>query len=170
MQQGESLEHEPAIDPKYEPPSRTVPKIVAALFICGVFGALSLLYLLESGEPAAPDPNDAFEQLTGWQLPPGTEILENSNTHGGLTNDGDFVLTVRLRPRQLQGLIDSDSKAWCDCPVAPEIVRAATGLPEHSGSMYFAGKTMASDTDWHRGHVVIVNPKSGTVWIYEWKG
>lgn len=146
-------------------------KLIAALLVGGLLGIIFLPVLSSVADyTATPDPADAFKQLTGWQLPPDAEILANRNTHGGLTNDGDYVLTVRLSPPQLQALLDQDSRLWLDCPVDPDIVRSAWELPDHSGKQYYARKTFDSDTDWHRGHIVITNPDTGYVWIYEWKG
>ena len=144
--------------------------MVAALFVGGFLLVVFLPALLTIADSTStPDPADAFQQLTGWQLPPDAEILNNNNTHGGMTNDGDYTLTVRLSPQHLQALLTNDSHEWRDCPLEPEIVRSAWDLPDHSGKQYFAEKTYDSDADWHRGHAVIVNPESGYVWVYEWK-
>ena len=146
-------------------------KIVAALFVGGFLFVILLPALLSLADSASSlDPADAFQQLTGWQLPPDARIVENSDTHGGMTNDGDCVLTVRLRPHQLQALLNRDSQPWVDCPVDPDIIRSARGIPDHSGKQYYAKKTFDSDSDWHRGHIVIANPDTGYIWIYEWKG
>lgn len=150
-------------------PSLSV-KILAALFVGGFLFVILLPALISLADAdSSLDPADAFQQLTGWQLPRDARMVENSNTHGGMTNDGDFVLTVRLRPQQLQALVDRDSQPWVDCPVDPEIMRSAWALPDHSGTQYYAKKTFDTDTDWHRGYIVIANPDTGYVWVYEWK-
>jgi hypothetical protein len=120
-------------------------------------------------EPAVVDPSHAFSQLTGWSFPNSASVLENTNSHSGFKNDGDYVLVVRMPSLELQSLIERDRNIWLDCPVAPQIASSAWSLPVHSGTKYYAKKTSESDTDWHRGHVVIVNPDAGMVWIYEWK-
>ena len=123
----------------------------------------------DSDNPPAIDPSEAFQQLTGWKMPQDAAVLENRNNHSGFKNDGDYLLRVRMIPGQLRALVDSDSNTWCNCPIAPEIAESALELPDHTGTMYYAKKTSSSDTDWHCGHVVIVNPETGFVWIYEWK-
>ena len=120
-------------------------------------------------EPVAITPADGFSQLTGWQLPDNVSIVKNINSHSGFKNDGDYTLIVSMSPTQLRGLLEHDSNTWTDCPVAPEIAQSAWSLPSHSGTMYYAKKTSDSDSDWHRGHVVIVNSETGMVWVYEWK-
>ena len=118
-------------------------------------------------ERADVNPSHAFSQLTGWQLPSTASILESTNSHSGFKNDGDYVLIVNMPPVELQSLLESDPNTWLDCPLAPEIVHYAWSLPVHSGTQYYGKRTSESDTNWHRGHVVIVNPESGMVWVYE---
>ena len=145
-------------------------KALAALFVGGLLLIVFLPALVSIADsPSTISPADAFQQLTGWQLPSTATVVSNSDTHGGLQNDGDYALTVKLQPSKLQSLLRSDQKEWRDCPIAPEIVREAWDLPDHSGTKYYAEKTMDSDSDWHRGYVVIVNPDTGFVWVYEWK-
>ncbi len=169
-------------DPHLERHERTRSLIAIAIIV--VVLALPGLFLIHLGigvyqflnnpfggndEPAEIDPSASFSQLTGWQLPDSATVLRNINTHSGFKNDGDYTLVVQMNPKQLQGLIDDGAHTWSDCPVAPDIVNGAWRLPEHGGESYWARKTSASDTDWHRGHVVIVRPETGRVWIYEWK-
>jgi hypothetical protein len=136
-----------------------------ALFIVGFF----IAPFGGNDQPAEIDPSVAFSQLAGWQLPEQAEVLKHDNTHTGFTNDGDYTLVVRMSPSLLQTIMDHDSHSWSECPVAPEIANDAWSIPKHTGKLYWAQKTSESDTDWHRGHVVIVKPETGTVWIYEWK-
>lgn len=148
----------------------TAIKTVAAFLVCGVLCVLLLPAIPSLEDSASPlDPAGTFQQLTDWQLPTGAKIVANDNTHGGMTNDGDYMLIVQLSPQELQALVSSESSAWDDCPVAPEIARSAWGLPAHNGKQYYAKKTFDTDADWHRGHIVIINQDSGYVWIYEWK-
>jgi hypothetical protein len=120
-------------------------------------------------EPAVMDPSHGFSQLTGWSLPTSATIVENTNSHSGLRNEGDYVLVVRMPCEELQSLLESDQNTWLDCPLAPEIASSARTMPVHSGTKYFGKKSSESDNDWDRGHVVVVNPETGMVWIYEWK-
>ncbi|MFK7821533.1 MAG: hypothetical protein AB8G99_22655 [Planctomycetaceae bacterium] len=108
--------------------------------------------------------------LTGWELPGNAEVLEHRNTHGGMTYDGDFTLTVRLQPDQLKSLLGSTNNEWVECPVDPDIARHIWEIPENTGTIPWGEKTSETDGDWHRGHVVIVNPDEGMIWIHEWKG
>ena len=140
------------------------------MFVGGLLFIVFLPSLVSIADSASTiSPADAFLQLTGWQLPSTAKVVSSSDTHGGLQNDGDYTLTVRLRPSKLQALLRSDKKEWRDCPIAVGIVREAWDLPDHSGTKYYAERTMESDSDWHRGHVVIVNSDTGFVWVYEWK-
>jgi len=130
-------------------------------FISNPFGGME--------EPAVVTPSDGFYQLTGWQLPENATVVRNQNSHSGFKNDGDYILIVSMSESQLGALLEGDSNTWLDCPVDPQIARSALAFPNHSGTLYYAKKTSDSDTDWHRGHVVIVNPETGMMWIYEWK-
>ena len=170
IRQGQQLASQSNIPREIESPPGTKLKIVAALFVGGLLLVVFLPALLTIADStSAPDPAEAFQQLTGWQLPPDAEILNNNNTHVGMTNDGDYTLSVSMSPQSLQSLLTNDTHTWRDCPIDPEIVRSAWNLPDHSGKQYFAQKTDDSDSDWHRGHAVIIDPDAGSVWIYEWK-
>lgn len=138
-------------------------------FVLIIVNVYSSIPFGTSSKPLEIDPDELFLHLTEWELPPDAEILENRNTHGGMTNDGDYTLIVRMPPESLQTLIQGNSMEWTDCPIAPEIARSAPSLPRHAGQQYFAQKTFSSDNDWHRGHLVIVNEETGIVWVYEWK-
>lgn len=150
-------------------PGTAIKVIAAVVVLIPLFIILLPLLAYLADEPTVVDPTHAFQQLTDWPLPPNASIVKNEYTHGGMQNDGDCTLITRMSPQQLQDLLENDSARWVDCPIDPEIAKSAWDLPEHSGTKYYAKKTFDSDPDWHRGHIVIVNPETGFVWIYEWK-
>ncbi|MCA8987129.1 MAG: hypothetical protein KDA78_05790, partial [Planctomycetaceae bacterium] len=151
----------------------------AVLVMAAVFVPLCLIvfsvtaFLLNpfdgNDEPEDIDPSSAFSELTGWRLPEGADVLINSNTHCGFKNDGDYTLIARLPPATLRSLVENSPHEWTECPITTEIASSAWSLPKHSGELYFSQKASMSDSDWHRGHIVLVNRESGMVWIYEWK-
>ncbi|MEQ9407304.1 MAG: hypothetical protein RIK87_06235 [Fuerstiella sp.] len=150
-------------------PPAAVIKVIAVVVVVLPLVIILFPLLAYLADETTVDPTDAFQQLTGWTLPPNASIVKKEYTHGGMQNDGDFKLVIRMSPQQLQGLVENDSSRWIDCPIDSAIDESAWDLPEHSGTRYYAKKTFDSDPDWHRGHIVIVNPETGFVWIYEWK-
>jgi hypothetical protein len=141
------------------------------LFLAACILLLMAFVLFPFAEPPLlRHPRHAFLQLADWELPSNAEVLKHTNTHGGMTNDGDFDLVVRMPPADLQALMRSSTHDWKDCPIDPDIVHQIWDMPEHNGTQYWGAKTFESDADWHRGHIVIVNPETGMVWIHEWKG
>ncbi len=150
-----------------------VAVVLAVMFVPVGFVLLSIAAVLinpfGNEEPVPIDPSISFSQLTEWTLPAEAEVITNHNTHRGFNHDGDYTLVVRLNPATLRSLVESDRKKWADCPISPEIEGSARSIPMHSGELYYARKTSSADSDWHRGHVVIVNRETGMVWVYEWK-
>ena len=152
----------------------------AAAFCCGMFlfGILGLVFItvlvvsvtgIRVDEPQELDPADVFQQLTSWQLPGDAVVLTNENTHSGLTNDGTYTLIVKLSPSRLDSLMKQSEYEWKPCPIPQQILDGMIDEPKTQGELFYAAKTMESDEDWHRGHVVIVDQRIGMVWIYEWK-
>jgi hypothetical protein len=139
-----------------------------------VVGAISgIVWLAVFGldnPPQPPDPQNDFAHLTGWTLPPTARIISATNTIGGFRNDGKYLLIVRVSPEQIQRWLSTAApEDWQTGSVPDEVRRYWHSPPQYDGIVYRIKRVMDDDTDWHRGSIVIINPDSGTVWVYAWK-
>ena len=119
-----------------------------------------------------PDPESDFEQMTGLDWPADAVVVTASNTISGMQSEGRYELQFRTSPTTAKQWLARPvprGSRWQEDFLPDEIVQYCGPDWQSDGHPYAAWKVLPSDTDWHRGTLLIADPKTGMVWLYAWK-
>jgi hypothetical protein len=125
-------------------------------------------------------PGKDFARMTGLTWTDSAKVLLARDTFGGLKNDGEFVLVFQAQSSTIEGWLAGrpSGAGWRDASQYP----AALSRSEFAWSRVNGPKDLSppfdrprvrcaarGDPDWHRGSMLLLDPRSGRAWLFHWK-
>lgn len=141
-------------------------------------------------------PNTVFTTETGIEIGDDWQLIASGDDHGGFVGDGETYFVFSVPTADIENLLASPalwSNDWLHGPVDHAIgyhcgfgiggvgySSSSNGTKEYSGHQrlasllsstqirYDAKERCCESLRWHNGHLLIVDPENGKIWLSVW--